>query len=81
MRINFTDIKHQLHMGMKIDFHTCPVGAHNVHGRVERKIREIRLSIEKSAQDQRLSILHWETLVSSVANSINNLPLAIKNEG
>jgi len=51
---------------------------HNMHGRVERKIREIRLSIEKSVHHQRLSIIQWETVSSTIVNSINNLPLAIK---
>lgn len=43
------------------------------------KIRKVRQSLEKSVQNQRLSILHWETLASSISNPINNLPLAIRN--
>jgi len=50
-----------------------------MHGRVERKIREIRLSIEKSVHHQRLSIIQWETVSSTIVNSINNLPLVIKD--
>ena len=48
-----------------------------MNGKVERKIQEVNNSIEKSLNNQRLSILQWETLSASIANQINNLPLAI----
>ena len=76
MRLSYTDIKHQLFTNHHIDFEVCSVGAHNEHGKVERKIQEIRSSID-TMYKQRLSILQWETLVSSIANSINNMPLAM----
>ena len=76
MRLSDTDIKHQLFTNHHIDFEVCSVGAHNEHGKVERKIQEIRSSID-TMYKQRLSILQWETLVSSIANSINNMPLAM----
>jgi len=50
-----------------------------MHRRVERKIHEIRLSTEKSIHHQRLSIIQWETVSFTIANLINNLPLAIKD--
>ena len=79
MELNFVDIQQHLHSKLNIEFGTCPVGGHNVHGRVERKISEIKKSIEKSANKERLSILHWETLASTISNTINNLPLAVGN--
>ena len=48
-----------------------------MHGKVERKIREINSSIEKSTINHRLSMLQWETLASSISNQINNLFIAI----
>ena len=36
------------------------------------------MSIEKIAQNQRLSILQWETLSATIANKINNMPLALR---
>ena len=60
-----------------VEFHTCPVGSHYVHGKVERKIREVRSSINKHVQKQRLSILQWETLGQQISNSINNLPIGV----
>ena len=35
---------------------------------------------DKTLHLARLSILEWETLCSEIANSVNNLPVAIGNE-
>ena len=55
---------------MKVELETCPVGGHNMHGKVERKIRHIKESLEKSMHNERLSILQWETLGAEVANTV-----------
>ena len=62
-----------------VEFQVCPVGAHYMHGKVERKIRHVKESFSKNLQNDRLSIIQWETLGNQVANSINNLPIAIGN--
>ena len=62
---------------MNVDFQPCPVGGHHVHGKVERKIREIKNSIQTKVINERLSILEWETLGSEIANSINDLPIGL----
>jgi len=41
-RLNFNDIKFKLHVDVGVEFETCPVGAHNFHGKVERKIQQIK---------------------------------------
>ena len=64
---------------MTVEFEVCPVGGHNMNGKVERRIKHIKESLEKSSHNERLSILQWETLASTVANSINDLPLALGN--
>jgi len=79
MRLSYTDIKSTLHKERSINFQTCPVGGHNMNGKVERKIKEINASLERSINNERLSILQWETIVAVIANSINNLPLAVGN--
>ena len=61
----------------KIDFNVRPVQGHSMHGKVERKIKEINSSINKSLNNQRLSIIQWEKLAVSMANQINDLPLVI----
>ena len=39
MKLNFRDIKGQLHKDARVQFNTCPVGGHNFNGKVERRIR------------------------------------------
>ena len=80
MTIKFSDIKHQLHSEYGVEFEVCPVGAHYVHGKVERKIRHVQESFLKSNEKNRLSIIQWETLGDQIANSINNMPIALDNE-
>ena len=78
--LNMTDIKGSLNRKYGIEFSTCPVGGHNFHGKVERKIRTIRETLNKGVHNKRLSYLEWETTCSEISNSINNLPVAIGNE-
>ena len=80
MQLKFTDVKNKLHEENGIEFEVCPVGGHNVNGKVERKIREIKASLEKNVHNERLSLIQWETVTAIIANCINNLPLAIGNE-
>ena len=79
MKLNFVNIKQSLFSNMNVDYQVCPVGGHNMNGKVERKIREIKKSLQKSLDGKRISILQWESLVTEVANNINNLPLALGN--
>ena len=79
MRLQFTDIKSKLQRDRNIEFQTCPVGAHNVNGKVERKIKEVNESLDRSLKNDRLSILQWETLSAVIANTINDLPIAMGN--
>ena len=80
MVISFADIKQKLSVEFGVEFKTCPVGAHYVHGKVERKIQQIRKSIEKEINNRRLSIIQWETLGQQIVNSINNLPIGLGNK-
>ena len=62
MVLSFTDIKNQLHTSVGVQFEVCPVGGRNMHGKVERKIKEIKKSISKNVGKERLSVLQWETI-------------------
>ena len=62
-----------------VEFDTCPVGGHNINRKVERRIRHIKESLEKNVQNERLSIIQWETISAEVANAISDLPLALGN--
>ena len=74
MKLNFQDIRYQLHVNINVKFESCPVGGHNMNGSVERKIREIKVSITKSLENERISLSQREILVSEIANTINDLP-------
>ena len=78
--LNMVDIAGRLNKEYGIEFDTCPVGGHNYIGKVERKVRTVRESLEKTLQGRRLSILDWVTVCSDISNCINNLPVAIGNE-
>lgn len=80
MVISFTTIKNKLMVEYGVEFETCPVGAHYVHGKVERKIQEIKKSIHKTLDNRRLSVMQWETLGLEIANSINNMPIGVGNK-
>ena len=55
MKLCFRDIHYQLHKDVKVKFEVCSVGGHNEHGKVERKIKEVKSSLEKTLMNERLS--------------------------
>ena len=61
------------------EFGTCPIEGHNYNRKVERRIRQIKPPFEKNIQNERLSVLQWETLSSVIANKINDLPIGLGN--
>ena len=77
VRLDIQDLKFHLHKDASVELSVCPVGGHNMHGKVERRIRQVRESLSKALSNQRLGILQWETLSATIANSINNLPLTL----
>ena len=46
MVLRYTDIKTRLHTEYGVEFEVCPVGAHYMHGKVERKIQQVKKSIK-----------------------------------
>ena len=80
MVISMCDVGANLNREYGIEFEVCPVGGHNFHGRVERKVRNVKESLYKGVGNARISTLEWETLAAEIGNSINNLPIVIGNE-
>ena len=72
MQLKFTDIQHRLNCEFGIQFETCPVGGHNMPGKVEIQVKE---PMKRKLLSHRLTILEWETLGDQIANSVNNMPL------
>ena len=79
MQLNFYDIKHRLNTKYGIEFETCPVGGHNMHGKVERKMQHVKSSMSKHLANERLSVIQWETLGDQTANCVNDTPLALRH--
>ena len=79
MQYSYTDSKQILSVEYGVQYEPCPVGAHYIHGKVERKIQETKKSVMISVTNERLSIVQWETLMAQISNSINNLPIGLKN--
>ena len=50
-----------------------------MHGKVERKIQEVKKSIGKTMLNKRLSVIQWETCAAEIANRISDLPLTVGN--
>ena len=63
----------------RVNFEVCPVGGHNMHGMVERQIREIKRIMHAVCHGTKLDIMQWETLFAWISNEINSMPLAIGN--
>ena len=80
MSYSFTDAKHKLSIDHGTNYTVCPVGAHYVHGKVERKIKQIKKCVDIHIQNERLSSIQWETLMAQISNSINNLPIGLRNK-
>ena len=79
MSYSFVDTKQRLSGEFGVEYMPSPVGAHYNHGKVERKIREVKKCVQISSENQRLSFVQWETLMTQISNSINNLPIGLRN--
>ena len=55
MKLTFRDIQQKL-SEFGVDFQPCPVNAHYMHGKVERKIRHVKETFSKHLQNQRMSL-------------------------
>ena len=76
MEVDWIDVKYQLHSDKGVQVEVCPVGDHHQHGKVERKVRQIKETMERSMLGYRLTALTWQTVSDSVSNVINNLPIS-----
>ena len=76
---SYVDVKQRLSVEYGVEYAPCPVGAHYIHGRVERKIQEIKKSVQICVNNEKLSVVQWETLMAQISNSINNMPIGLKH--
>ena len=78
MELSYTDIRQKLNTEYGVEFKACPVGGHNMHGKVERNIQHVKTAMNKELEHRRLSVIQWETLGDQIANCVNDTPLAIR---
>lgn len=79
MEFSVTDLVKTLDTKYRVgvEFSTCPVGGHNVHGMVERSIKEIKKIYKSVFNSLKLSITGYETAFSWISNELNCIPLCL----
>ena len=50
-----------------------------MHGREERKVRQVRESLGRSFEGQKLSTIGWETVCAEISNCINDSPIGLSS--
>ena len=74
--INVQDLSGNLHKSKGILFETCTPQAHSQHGKVERAIKSLQESFNRSgASNIRCTATGWQTLGKSMEREINNIPI------
>ena len=61
MTLSFKDLWNRLYIDMNVQTETCPVGTHDMQGKIKRKIRQIKESVAKSMHNERLNITVGES--------------------
>ena len=79
MEISLVDVTNTLSTKYEVSIKhsTCPVGAHNVQGVVERSIRSIRDLLNKVYKGIKMDVMAYETGFAWIAASLNNLPICL----
>jgi len=77
-RFHIRDLESQVQDDFGIKIIVSNAKAHSERGRVERRIRVLRETMEKLGVDTTvpMTALQWDTLFSRISNSIDNLPIA-----
>ena len=77
--INWTDLSKDLNSqyGVEMEFETCPVNAHYMHGNVERSVQEVKRIFDAVFKGHRLQLFAYETAFAYCANELNNLPICL----
>ena len=79
--MSLRDVHAQVQDSLGIPVVVSTAKAHSERGRVERKIRSLRESLEKMRVNTNhpQTVLQWETLFSKIANTVDNLPMVKGN--
>lgn len=79
MQYSWVDIAQNLNANhsVGIEYTTCPVGGHNMHGMVERSIQEVKKLFHSVYDGIKLDLFSYETAFIWTANELNNLPVCL----
>ena len=77
-KFSIRDLEAQVQDNLGIKIVVSNAKAHSERGRVERRIRVLRETMEKLGVNTTVPMtsLQWDTLFSKISNSIDNLPIA-----
>ena len=74
--VNLQDLQGRLHRERGIWFETCAAQNHSAHGRIERRIRMVQDSLERSGmKSSKNTATGWQTIAKAVEREVNNIPL------
>ena len=74
--VNLVDLQGNLSRERGIKFETCLPQGHYAHGRIERRIRMIQESIERSMiRNSKCTATGWQTIAKAVEREVNSVPI------
>ena len=74
--IDVLDMQGRLHRERGIYFETCLPQGHYQHGRVERRIRMLQESLERSdMKKSRCTATGWQTICKAIEHEVNSVPM------
>ena len=77
--IDILDMQGRLHRERGIYFETCLPQGHYQHGRIERRIRMLQESLERSdMKSSRCTATGWQTICKAIEHEVNSVQFHIK---
>ena len=74
--IKLVDLQGRLHSERGLQFEVCLPQNHSAHGRIERRIRMIQQSLERSEiRNSRCTSTGWQTIAKLIEREVNSVPL------
>ena len=76
-KISILDLQGRLHQERGIMFETCLPQGHYQHGRIERRIKMLQESLERSEMRLTASVTAtgWQTVAKAIEREVNSVPL------
>ena len=70
------DLQGRLHRERGLFFETCLPQGHYQHGRIERKIKQLQESLDRSnIRNSRVTATGWQTIAKAIEHEVNSVPM------